>query len=141
MLWLKTFHVFFVIGWSAALFYAPRIFVNLALEAGPEARLRLTGMAKRLLRFGSMLAVLAIATGAWLAVGYGIGTSGPGNGWFVAKLVLVFLVVIYHGACLALLRTIAAGANRHGARWFRVFNEVPAFLFLGILALVIVKPF
>ncbi len=57
------------------------------------------------------------------------------------KLLLVFLLVGYHGACFALLQQFAADRNVHSERWYRVFNELPALLLIGIVILVVVKPF
>ena len=75
MLWVKSFHIVFVASWFAGLFYLPRIFVNLAMvPAGSVAeRERLLLMAKKLLRFTTLLAVPAVALGLWLWLGYGIG--------------------------------------------------------------------
>ena len=82
MLWVKSFHIVFVASWFAGLFYLPRIFVNLAMVTpGSEAeRARLMLMARKLMRFTTLLAVPAVALGLWLWIGYGIGW-GPGNGW------------------------------------------------------------
>ena len=142
MLWVKALHIVFVASWFAGLFYLPRIFVNLALvEAGSVAeRGRLLLMAAKLLRFTTVLAVPALALGLWLWLGYGIG-RGPGNGWMHAKLAVVVLAVGYHHACAVLLRRFVTGANRHGHRWFRWFNEVPVLLLLAAVVLVVVKPF
>jgi len=138
MLWVKTLHILFVVSWFAGLFYLPRIYVNLAQADGPEARGVLLGMARRLYRFMTPLAVLAIALGLWLWLGYGI---GRGQGWMHAKLSCVVLLVIYHGACHRFLKAFEANANRHSHRFFRVFNEIPVVLLLLVLILVVVKPF
>src|SRR6476661_6080794 len=112
MLWVKAFHIVFVASWFAGLFYLPRIYVNLAMvPPGSEAeRARLLLMARKLLRFTTLLAVPALALGLWLWLGYGIG-RGPGNGWLHAKLAGVLLVLGYHHACARLLRRIEAGAS------------------------------
>ncbi len=142
MLWVKSLHIVFVASWFAGLFYLPRIFVNLALvPAGSVAeRARLLLMARKLLRFTTLLAVPALVFGLWLWLGYGIG-RGAGNGWMHAKLALVAVVLGYHHACARLLRRFEAGADRHGDRWYRFFNEVPVLLLLAIVVLVVVKPF
>jgi protoporphyrinogen IX oxidase len=142
MLWVKSLHIVFVASWFAGLFYLPRIFVNLALVA-PESvaeRDRLLLMARKLLRFTTMLAVPALVFGLWLWLGYGIG-RGPGNGWMHAKLLVVALAVGYHHACAVLLRKIAAGQSRRSHVWYRWFNEVPVLLLLAAVVLVVVKPF
>jgi putative membrane protein len=142
MLWVKSLHIVFVASWFAGLFYLPRIFVNLALvpPASVAERERLLLMARKLLRFATMLAVPALGFGLWLWLGYGIG-RGPGNGWMHAKLGVVVLVIGYHHACAVLLRKIATGQDRHGHVWYRWFNEVPVLLLLCAVVLVVVKPF
>ncbi|MFZ3123710.1 MAG: CopD family protein, partial [Acidovorax sp.] len=144
-LWIKALHIVFVASWFAGLFYLPRIFVNLAMVApGSVAeRERLVLMARKLLRFTTMLAVPAVALGLWLWLGYGIG-RGPvsqGNGWLHAKLAVVVLVIGYHHACAVLLRRLIAGTSRKSHRWFRWFNELPVLLLLIAVVLVVVKPF
>jgi putative membrane protein len=140
MLWVKAFHIVFVASWFAGLFYLPRIYVNLAMvPAGSDAeRDRLLLMARKLLRFTTLLAVPALALGLWLWLGWGI---GRGSGWLHAKLVLVLAAVGYHHGCAVLLRRFAAGANRRSHRWYRWFNEAPVLLLAAIVVLVVVKPF
>ncbi len=140
MLWVKAFHIVFVASWFAGLFYLPRIFVNLAMvEPGSVAeRERLLLMARKLLRFTTLLAVPALALGAWLWLGEGV---GRGSGWLHAKLVVVVLVVGYHHACALLLRRFASGQNRRSHRWYRFFNEVPVLLLVAAVVLAVVKPF
>ncbi|MFT4268394.1 MAG: CopD family protein [Xenophilus sp.] len=142
MLWVKSFHIVFVVSWFAGLFYLPRIFVNLAMvpPGSVAERERLLLMARKLMRFSTLLAAPAVALGLWLWLGYGIG-RGPGSGWMHAKLALVLLVLGYHHGCGVLLRRFERGANRRGHRWFRWFNELPVLLLLGIVVLVVVKPF
>ena len=142
MLWVKSLHIVFIASWFAGLFYLPRIFVNLAMVP-PESvaeRERLLLMARKLLRFTTFLAVPALGFGLWLWLGYGIG-RGPGNGWMHAKLALVLVVIGYHHGCGVLLRRFVAGGNQRNDRWYRWFNELPVLLLLGIVILVVVKPF
>lgn len=142
MLWVKSFHIVFVVSWFAGLFYLPRIFVNLAMVL-PDSlaeRERLLAMATKLLRFMTLLAVPAVALGLWLWLGYGIG-QGPGNGWLHAKLLVVLLIIAYHVMCALELQRLAAGQNRHGHRWYRWFNELPVLMLVAVVILVVVKPF
>ncbi|VWX58751.1 conserved membrane hypothetical protein [Burkholderiales bacterium 8X] len=142
MLWIKSLHIVFIASWFAGLFYLPRIFVNLAMVA-PESiseRERLLLMARKLFRFSTILAIPALVFGAWLWWVYGIGRA-PGSGWMHAKLALVLLVIGYHHACGRLLRVFEGGSNQRSHRWYRWFNEVPVLLLLGIVILVVVKPF
>jgi putative membrane protein len=140
MLWVKAFHIVFVASWFAGLFYLPRIFVNLAMVApGSTAeRERLLLMARKLLRFTTLLAVAAVGLGLWLWLGWGI---GRGSGWMHAKLAVVVLTIGYHHACAVLLRKFATGADRHSHRWFRWFNELPVLFLTAAVVLVVVKPF
>ena len=142
MLWVKAFHIVFVASWFAGLFYLPRLFVNLALVP-PESvaeRARLLTMARKLMRFTSLLAVPALLLGTWLWLGYGIG-RGAGSGWLHAKLAVVVLALAYHHGCGRLLRQFEAGTNRRNHVWFRWFNEVPVLLLTAAVVLVVVKPF
>jgi putative membrane protein len=140
MLWAKAFHIVFIASWFAGLFYLPRIYVNLAMvPAGSTAeRERLLLMARKLLRFTTMLAVPAIALGLWLWLGWGI---GRGSGWLHVKLAAVVLVIAYHAACARILRQLEAGSSTRSHVWFRWFNEVPIVLMVAIVLLVVLKPF
>lgn len=138
MLWIKAFHIVFVVSWFAGLFYLPRIFVNLALVP-PEStaeRERLLLMAKTLYRFVTPIAVLAISLGFWLWFGFGF--SG---GWLHVKTALVAGLVIYHVWCGRLLAGFVCGTSRRSHVWFRIFNEVPVLALIAICILVVVKPF
>jgi protoporphyrinogen IX oxidase len=142
MLWVKAFHIVFVASWFAALFYLPRLFVNLA-GVPPDShaeRERLLMMARRLYRFGSLLMIPALGLGLVLWLYYGIG-RGPGNVWLHVKLVLVVAAVGYHHACRSLLRKFEQFANKRSERWFRVFNESAVLVFAATVVLVVVKPF
>ena len=143
MLWVNSFHIVFIASWFAGLFYLPRIFVNLAMvPAGSDAeRARLLLMARKLMRFTTLLMVPAVALGLWLWLGYGIGLRGPGNGWMHAKLTLVLLVLGYHHACGRLVRKFEAGAVQRSHVWFRWFNEAPVLMLVAIVVLVVVNPF
>lgn len=139
MLWIKALHIVFVTSWFSALFYLPRIFVNLAqVESTHSAEYqRLLGMATRLMRFGSILMFAALGLGAWLWLGYGLGSGQP---WFYAKLVVVVITLGYGLVCRALLRTFIHQSNTRSHIWFRWFNEVPVVLLLMAVVLVVVKP-
>ena len=142
MLWIKSLHIVFVASWFAGLFYLPRIFVNLAMvpQESVAERERLLLMARKLLRFTTVIAVPALALGVWLWAGYGIGW-GPGNGWMHAKLVVVLLVLGYHHSCSVVLRKFVAHRNTRSHVWYRWFNEAPVLMLLVAVILVVVKPF
>ena len=142
MLWIKSFHIIFVASWFAGLFYLPRIFVNLAMvppeSVSEEQRLLL--MARKLMRFTTLLMIPAVVLGFVLWLVYGIG-QGEGNGWMHAKLALVVLAIGYHHMCGAMLRKFEAHANQKSHVWFRWFNELPVVLLTLTVILVVVKPF
>ncbi len=140
MLWVKAFHILFVVSWFAGLFYLPRIFVNLAMETEPASVQRLLLMARKLFRFMTMLAVPAVVFGLWLYLGYGIG-RGTGQGWMHAKLALVLVLIGYHHGCGVLLRKFERGANTRSHTFYRWFNELPVLVLLAVVILVVVKPF
>jgi protoporphyrinogen IX oxidase len=139
MLWIKAFHIVFVASWFAGLFYLPRIFVNLAMvPAGGPERERLLLMARKLLRFTTILAVPAVLLGLALWLGYGI---GRGSGWMHTKLVAVVLAIGYHHACSRVLKKFIAGENKRSHVFWRWFNEAPVLLLTAAVILVVVKPF
>ena len=136
MLWIKAFHLIFVISWFAGLFYLPRLFVNHAMVTDEATQERLGLMEHKLYRFMLPLAILAILFGAWLVIAYGIT-----GGWLHAKLLLVAGLVGYHAYCGKLMRDFSAGKNTHSHIWYRWFNEVPVLVLFAVVILVVVKPF
>ncbi|KAF0812433.1 hypothetical protein IGB42_03101 [Andreprevotia sp. IGB-42] len=140
MAWVKAFHIIFVVSWFAGLFYLPRLFVNHAQVEDTTTRARLALMERKLLRFMTPLAVLAVAFGAWTWSYYGF-ASGPGWRWMHAKLTLVLLLIGYHGWCWKLHADFARGHNTRSHVWYRVFNELPVLALFAIVILVVVKPF
>jgi putative membrane protein len=139
---IKSLHIVLVASWFAGLFYLPRIFVNLAMVPNDSVaeRDRLLLMARKLLRFTTVIAVPALGLGVWLWAGYGIGW-GPGNGWMHAKLALVALVIAYHFSCSRVLRQFVAHGNSRSHVWYRWYNEAPVLLLLAVVYLVVAKPF
>lgn len=139
MLWVKAFHLVFVASWFAAMFYLPRILVNLA-QVPPDSRAerdRLLGMGRRLHRFGSILMGIALALGLALWLVWGI---GQGQAWMHAKLALVGVAIAYHGLTRRLLGQFERGLNTRTERWFRFYNEAAVLVFAAIVVLVVVKP-
>ena len=138
MLWLKAFHVVFVVTWFAGLFYLPRLFVYHATATDALSLERFVVMERRL--FGIM------TLGGTLAALFGVSmiVAAPGYlafGWLHVKLTLVALLIGYHVWCYRLMLVLRTGKNRHSERWYRLFNEVPALLLIAIVVLAVVKPF
>jgi putative membrane protein len=137
MLWIKTFHLLFVMAWMAGLFYLPRILVHYVegRQAKEDVK-RLIIMGQKLFRFSSVMAVLALSLGFWLWLGYGF--SG---GWLHAKLGFVVLLLAYHGQSYRYIQQMARDETIRTSLFFRIYNELALLIVIPILILVIVKPF
>ncbi len=148
MLWLKAFHIVGVVSWFAALLYLPRLFVYHAQIQGtglPDAAID-DAMGNARFKIMERKLFMIMTIGAVLAIGFGVGMLALAPDyllmrWLHVKLALVLVLVGYHGACFALVQQFAANRNSHSERWYRLFNEVPALLLVGIVILVVVKPF
>ena len=138
MLWVKSLHIIFMVSWYAGLFYLPRLFVYHVLTTDAPGNERFKVM-ERKLYYGIMApsAVLTVASGAWLWLGYGI-TAG----WLYAKLALIAILVAHHLWLGKLMRDFRDDRNQHGDVFYRWINEVPALPILVIVVLLVVfKPF
>jgi putative membrane protein len=133
----KTFHIVFVIAWMAALFYLPRILLNI-VEAGeaPQVRARLVLMGRRLYRFGHVMFALAFVLGLALWLHFGIGGA-----WLHAKLGLVVLLFVAWIVSGRWLKRVERGGTLPSATALRWFNEAPVLLLAVIVWLVLAKPF
>lgn len=136
MLWVKAFHIIFVISWMAGLLYLPRLFVNHAMASDAATQAQLQLMQRKLLRFTTLLGKLALIFGLWLWLQWGFT-----GGWLHAKLTLVLGLIGFHVYCAKLVRDFAAGRNTRSHVWYRYFNEIPTLLMIAIVILVVVKPF
>ncbi len=144
--WTKSLHLLFVIAWMAAVFYLPRILVNVA-EAGEQAavRERLLLMGRRLYKFGHVMFGLLLLFGMLLWLGYRLSPEAwplvVSGGWLHAKLTLVAGLFAYYVFTARWMKRAAAGGALPGSTALRWFNELPIFLALGAIYLVIGKPF
>lgn len=145
--WIKTFHLVFVIAWMAAVFYLPRLLVNI-VEAGdvPAVRERLVLMGRRLSGFGHGMFGLAAVLGLVLWLGYRFIADfptmvAPGTGWMHAKLALVAALLVYFIVSGRWLKGAANGRALPSARALRWFNELPVLALVAIVYLVLAKPF
>jgi putative membrane protein len=140
VLWLKTFHILFVMSWMAGIFYLPRIFVHFVEgQAAGQQVDRLAIMAKKLYRFMTIMMVLAIGTGIWLWLAYW--PLAQGMGWLHAKIVFVILLLAYHYWTKKRTDEMQQGHLDHSGVYYRWANEIPLVLTIVILILVVVKPF
>lgn len=141
MLWVKAFHIIFMVTWFAGLFYLPRLFVYHSMTNDPTSIERFKIMERKLF-YGIMTpgAIITTALGIWMLMDYAW-DSYQGSGWLHAKLALVAIVIIYHLYCGKLLISFKNDQNRHGHVFYRWFNELPVLLLVIIIILITVKPF
>ena len=138
MLWLKAFHIVFVVTWFAGTFYLPRLFIYHAAATDALGIERFQTMERRLFAIMTIGASLALLFGlAMIAVAPALLAAG----WLRAKLALVAALIGYHLWCYRLMSDLRAGRNRRSPTWYRVFNEAPALLLIAIVILAVVKPF
>lgn len=137
MLWIKSFHIIFMVTWFAGLFYLPRLFVYHAMSDDAASRERFKVMERKLF-FGIMTpgALLTIVFGLWLWLAYGFH-----GGWLYAKLALVAVLVVYHGYCGKLMIDFKHDRNRHSHVFYRWLNELPVVVLVAIILLVELQPF
>lgn len=144
---IKTLHLLFVMAWMATVFYLPRILVNLSETAGePGVQARLLLMGRRLYRFGHNMFGIAFVFGLALWQGWRVFPTALPNvvgsmHWIDAKLTLVALLLAYFIWCGRLLKRVAAGTSLPSSRALRWINELPVLLLLGVIYLVLAKPF
>lgn len=137
-LWLKAFHLIFVVCWFAGLFYLPRLFVNHAMTKDRATIDQLKVMERKLYRFVTPFAALSVGLGLWMLV---LQPALLGQGWMHAKLALVALLIVYHFWCGRLLRQLRDDVSTHSHRYFRVFNELPVLILFAVVILAVVRPF
>jgi len=144
---IKSLHLLFVIGWMAAVFYLPRILVNLAeTENEPAAQARLQLMGRRLYKFGHNMFGIAVVFGLVLWQGWRVFPQSLPNvvgsmHWIDLKLTVVVLLLVYFVLCGRLLKRRAGGGRLPSSTALRWMNELPVLLLLGVIFLVIAKPF
>lgn len=136
---LKAIHVIAVISWMAGMLYLPRLFVyHAGVKPGSETSETFKVMERRLVKaIMNPAAVVAWVLGLTMAVWGGLFQEH----WFHAKLLLVVLMTATHLVLIRCKNAFAAARNTRPARFYRVLNEVPTLLMIGIVLLVILKPF
>jgi putative membrane protein len=137
-LWFKAFHITFVVAYFAGLFYLPRLFVYHVDARDSISHDRFVIMERRLYGLTHVAAGIAVLMGILMVL------TAPGllkMHWLQVKLALVVLVIVYQVWCKKLMVSLRDGTNTRSARWFRVFNELPALLLIGIAIMAVVKPF
>lgn len=138
MLWVKAFHLIFMVCWFAGIFYLPRLFVNHVMVNDENTRTQLAQMERKLYRFVTPFMFLTIGFGAWLA-SYNLDyyLRSP---WFLIKLALVALLVAYHFYCGVVVKQLANDKDQRGHVYYRIFNELPVLILFAVVLLVVIKP-
>ena len=140
MLWVKAFHIIFMVTWFAGLFYLPRLFVYHAMAKDPISIERFKIM-ERKLYYGIMLpgGIITAALGITLILINDWATYATA-GWMHTKLTLVVILIGYHIYCGKLLKAFKKDQNQHSHVFYRWFNEFPVVLLIAIIILAVVKP-
>lgn len=138
MLWLKAFHVVFVVTWFAGIFYLPRLFMYHAAASDALGIERFQMMERRLFWIMTIGASLTLLFGLSMIA---VTPALLATGWLRVKLLLVLSLIAYHVWCYRLMIDLRLGRNRRSSTWYRVFNEVPSLLLIAIVILAVVKPF
>jgi len=137
--WVLAFHIIAVICWFAALFYLPRLFVYHAMSEDEISIERFKVMQRKLYRgIANPSMIATIICGLWLVT---LVPAYLNEIWFQLKAGLVLLLIGYHHMCLSHMKRLAEDRNDKTHVYFRVFNEVPVLFLVGIVILVVVKPF
>ena len=139
MLWLKAFHIIFMVSWFAGLFYLPRIFVYHAMTDEKGAHDSFKIMERKLYYFVTPWMILTIATGLWMLWGYAWAAYAD-QWWLHAKLLLCALLLAYHFICGHYVKVFAADKNTRSHKFYRWFNEIPVLMLFAIVIFVVVKP-
>ena len=137
-LWLKAFHLAFMVTWFAGLFYLPRLFIYHAEAADLPSRQRFTLMEKRLFAIMTIGAVITAVFGIVLLI---LNPALLSQTWFQIKLVFLLAMVIYHWRCWRWITSLAAISEPQKSAGLRWYNEIPVIFLLGIVLLAVLKPF
>ena len=138
-LWFKALHIIAIIAWMAGMLYLPRLFVyHCSAPVGSRQSETFKVMERRLLHAIINPAMVASwVLGLWLAYDAGFFRSG----WLHMKLALVLALSAVHGLMVRWVRDFDQDRNRHSEKFYRIINEVPTILMVGIVFLVVLKPF
>ena len=144
-LWIKALHIISVIAWMAGMLYLPRLFIyHCGAEPGSQQSETFKVMEDKLSRiilFPAMLVSVGIGLGMLALPGYLAGVAAGGSAWLWAKLAGVVGLLIVHRQMIHWRDDFAADRNQRPQRFFRIANEVPTLLMVGIVILVVVRPF
>jgi len=139
-MWLKAWHLVFMVTWFAGIFYLPRLFVYHAMTDDDAGKERFKVMERKLYYFTTPWMILTLLFGFWMLYDYAWAAFGKML-WLHIKLLLIGVLVAYHFYCGRLVRAFAEDRNRHSHVWYRWFNEVPVLILFAVVLLAVLKPF
>ena len=139
MLWVKAFHIMFVISWYAGLLYLPRLFVYHADCEDSVGDERFQVMERKLFAIMTLGAVGALIFGVWLLYGYAW-AAYQSSVWLWVKLILITALFAFHIWCWRLMQQFRQRKNQHTHRFYRMINEIPALILIAVVIAVVVKP-
>ena len=139
MLWIKAFHLIFVVMWYAGLLSLPRLFVYHAMSDDVIGIERFKVMERKLFAITNIGGVGALTFGLWLLIDYTWAAYSTSL-WLTLKLTLVVVLIAFHLLCGKLMLAFRGDRNHHGHRFYRIFNEIPALILIAVVILVVVKP-
>jgi putative membrane protein len=137
--WLKAFHIIAVIAWMAGMLYLPRLFIyHCGTSTGSKQSETFKIMERRLLKV-----IVNPAMAATWVLGLWLGWKGGwfAAGWLQAKIFLVLVLSGLYGFMVRWVRDFDCDRNRHSEKFYRIINEMPTVLMIGIVVLAVVKPF
>ena len=139
MLWVKSFHLIFVVMWYAGLLYLPRLFVYHSMSDDVIGIERFKVMERKLFAITTIGGVGSLIFGLWLLIDYAWAAYWA-DLWLHLKLILVAALIAFHVLCGKLMLDFRDDRNRHRHRFYRLINEIPAIILIAVVILVVVKP-
>lgn len=140
MLYVKAFHLIFVVTWFAGLFYLPRLFVYHASASDETGIERFKTMERKLFIITTIGGLGSLVFGLWLAFAYAW-QAYASSLWLHLKFALVALLIAFHCYLGKLTLDFRYDRNRHGERFYRWLNEVPSLVLVAVVILAVAKPF
>lgn len=140
MLWVKAFHIIFMVTWFGGLFYLPRLFVYHAMASDTTSIERFKIMERKLYYYIATPACLLTLISGIILISFNP-QGYMQMVWMHAKLGLVLLLVLYHFYLGLVLNGFAHDRNTHSPKFYRILNELPAFFLIAIVIMVVVQPF
>lgn len=140
MLWFKAFHIIAIVCWFSGLFYLPRLFVYHTQASDTISIERFKVMEHRLLYYITTPAAILTLLFGFSMLATPAGKYFLSQGWLHTKFSLVFLLILFHIACIKYTRAFKRNMPPHSTRFFRFFNEIPSILLVLIVLLTVFKP-